>query len=371
MNIGIDARMMGPGFGLGRYVEQLVLHLLQIEQAKDHVFVLFVKPDGKKQYKYLTKKYKNVQFVVVDIHWYSIKEQIVFPKIIRSQHIDLMHFPHWNVPLFYRGNFVLTIHDLIMYHFPRPEATTLGPILFFIKNKIHRLVLIVASRRAKHIFVTSTFTAEDVHNCLNIPFEKMTVTYQAPFKKDEKNKIKEIAIREKQYALYIGAAYPHKNISMLIDAWEVLEEKYGDDFELVLAGKENSFYTEIQKNIETSKSKNITYIGFVSDEELISLYKKALLYVFPSLYEGFGLPPLEAMQYGIPVASSNASCLPEVLSDNVLYFDPENKEHMADMIWKGLTDEYIRFDLINKSKQYVKQFSWNDLAQETFKKYFV
>jgi glycosyltransferase involved in cell wall biosynthesis len=273
------------------------------------------------------------------------------------------------VPILYNKPFVVTIHDLTMYHYPRPEATTLGPLKFWFKDKAHRLVVRHAVRKAKKIIVTSEFTKQDVRKTLGVPMEKMVVTYQAPFERyklQDTNKFKiqnsKFKITE-PYVLYVGAAYPHKNLGGLLKAWKIFCEKYGEDYKLVLVGQKNYFYNNLQSSIFNLKS--VVHLDNVSDDELVSLYSNASLFVFPSLYEGFGLPPLEAMSHGVPVASSNRACMPEVLGEAALYFDPENYEQMADVIHRGLMDEDVRFQLKNNASELLKAYSWEKLARET------
>jgi len=133
----------------------------------------------------------------------------------------------------------------------------------------------------------------------------------------------------------------------------------------VLVGKRNYFYNQLFNNRPIEQYNNVIYKDDVSDTELVSLYTNASLFVFPSLYEGFGLPPLEAMAHSVPVVSSNRSCMPEVLGEAALYFDPENYEQMADVIYQGLTNEEVRFVLKNNAIELLKTYSWEKLARET------
>ncbi len=149
---------------------------------------------------------------------------------------------------------------------------------------------------------------------------------------------------EKPYILYVGNDYPHKNLQRLKWAFEKLKSE-GLDYDLVLITK------------------------FVNEEELDNLYKNAALFVFPSLSEGFGLPPLEAMARGVPVVSSNATCLPEILGDAALYFNPLDVDDMAEKIKKALTDENLRKTLIQKGFEQIKKYSWRKMADETLNLY--
>ncbi len=384
MRIGIDARMLGQGFGLARYVQQLVMHLHEIDQ--DNEYVLFLRDENWDEFVPTNPTWTRVK---ANIQWYSLAEQIRFPSIIKNEKVELMHFPHWNVPLLYGGDFVLTIHDLIMYHYPRPEATTLGPLLYWVKDRVHRLVLGSAAKRANKIFVTSHFTKQDVHKTLGVKNEKMVVTYQAPFERKildtgKWGRVQQQYGIKKPYVLYVGSAYPHKNLEGLLDAWKMFKEADEQDHQLVLVGKESPFYKRLFEEEQKTENKkatthsdhgatesysNINHTGFVFDDDLSLLYEEAALYVFPSLYEGFGLPPLEAMSHGVPVVSSNRSCLPEVLGNAPLYVDPENPAQFAEAIERGLSDENIRHDLGLASRELLQRYSWKRLAQQTLQSY--
>src|SRR3989338_812873 len=362
MRIGIDARMIGKGFGLARYIEQLILHL-QIQDTENE-YIIFLKRDNFDTFEPTNSNFKKV---LADISWYSFEEQLKFPWIIRKAKVDVMHFPHFNVPVVYSGPYIVTIHDLIMFHYPRQEASTHGPFVYWVKDFVHRLVVRSASRRAKHIFVTSEFTKCDVHETLGVAMEKMTVTYQAPFANAAPSNVGTSFILStykitKPYLLYVGAAYPHKNLDGLLEAWKLFQEKYGTAYQLLLVGKENFFYNKLKQKIE-KESIDVIYTGFVPDDELSNLYKNSTLYVFPSLYEGFGLPPLEAMIHAAPVVSSNASCLPEVLQDAALYFDPHKSEEMADTIYKGITEDPTRLKLQENAQKLLPKYSWDTLAK--------
>lgn len=375
MKIGIDARMYGTKqAGLGRYVQELVLGLEK--EDSNNEYTVFLRQDNWDEYQPGANNFKKV---LADVSWYSLAEQIRFNFIINKAELDLIHFPHWNVPFFYNRQFVVTIHDLIMYHHPRQEASTHGLFFYWFKDIIHRLVLRRAVKKARQIIVTSEFTKQDVNKTLGVPLKKMTVIYQAPFvsgkeeveslsvgRQGKKEEVEKFGIT-KPYVLYVGNAYPHKNLEGLLEAWKIFCEKFGSDYQLVLVGKENYFYKNIKYKVESIKDVILT--GYVVDSELVSLYQNASLYVFPSLYEGFGLPPLEAMVYDLPVVSSNASCLPEILGEGALYFDPENYLQMAEVIFKGLTDENLRVELKEKAKEELKRYSSDEFIKNILKIY--
>ena len=377
MKIGIDARMFGSGFGLARYTQQLILHLEKIDLQNQ--YILFFRKENWNEFEPTNPNFKKV---LADIPWYSLAEQFKFPAIIKKQKVDLMHFPHWNVPLLYSGRFVVTIHDLIMYHFPRANATTLGPLAYWAKDRLHRLVVKNAVRCADKIIATSEFTKKDIRETLGTPEEKMVVIYQAPFKKfpisnfqfpinfqnpNDQNILEKYNI-SKPYILYVGAAYPHKNLETLLKGWKIFEERNENEYQLVLVGKENYFYRKLINN-STLQHCDIVYTGFLPDDELETLYNHASLYIFPSLYEGFGLPPLEAMARGVPVASSDSSCLPEILQDAAYYFRPQDERAISDAIQHLLIDKNLRARLIERGQKLCTTYSWNKLATETLSIY--
>ena len=209
----------------------------------------------------------SFKIIEANISWYSWQEQFKFKKIIEKEQVDLMHFPHWNVPLFYNKPFVVTIHDLIMYHYPRQEASTHGRFVYWFKDLVHRLVLRHAVKKAKQIIVTSEFTKQDVHQTLGVPLEKMVVIYQAPFTKiinnQDTNKFQISNFKfqiNKPYVLYVGNAYPHKNLEGLLRAWKIFGEKYGEDYQLVLVGKNNFFYEKLFKDLKIERLKDLRFV---------------------------------------------------------------------------------------------------------------
>ena len=174
---------------------------------------------------------------------------------------------------------------------------------------------------------------------------------------------------KKPYLLYVGNAFPHKNLKRLIKAFKIILSSK-PTLKLVLVGKIDDFYKSFQiLCVELKIEKNVIFTGRVSDKELKWLYQNASIYVFPSLLEGFGLPGLEAMENGLPVVSSDSSCLPEIYSDAVLYFNPQNIEEMVKAILEVLNNKDLRDKLIKKGYKRIKEFSWQKCAQETLEIY--
>jgi len=216
MKIGIDARMFGPRQGgLGRYVEQLVLNLEKTDQIND--YVIFLNQANFNDYQPQNPRFKKVS---ANIKWYGWREQIKFPSLIKKYDVDLMHFPHWNVPFFYRGPFVVTVHDLILIHYPARASSTLGPVTYWLKYTIFRLILWNAIIHAKKIITPSEFTKKDILKHFSVPTDKIIVTYEGVEMEDDKLP----ATVKKPYILYVGVAFPHKNLAGLIRAFKIFYE---------------------------------------------------------------------------------------------------------------------------------------------------
>jgi len=386
--IGIDARFYGPtGKGLGRYTQEIVDNIIRTDFSLDskqvqYEYVIFL---GKENFDEFLFAGGNVKKVLASVKWYTLAEQILMPLYIWQEHVDLMHFPHFNVPIFTPSKFVVTIHDLILTKFSTLRATTLGPLFYKIKNWFYKIVIWLAIKRARKVIAVSHFTKNDVVKQFKIKPDKVVVTYEGVAnlakgrdslfarKLDDRETLLGYNINN-PFLLYVGNAYPHKNLEGLVKIFLKLY-KNKPDLRLVLVGKEDYFYKRIKNYArelglwEESKDSPTVFPGYVPDAQLEVLYKRALAYVFPSLYEGFGLPPLEAMAKGCPVVSSNKSSLPEVLGGAAIYFNPENEKEIQVQIERVISDEKLRQDLIRKGYEQVKKYSWWECARKTKKVY--
>ncbi len=404
--IGIDARFYGPiGKGLGRYTQEIADQVTKLDQANQ--YVIFLRAEN---YADFSCDGQRVKKVLLDVNWYGLAEQIIFPFYIWREHVDLMHFPHFNVPIFCPVKFVVTIHDLILIKFPTLRATSLGPVVYKIKNLAYRLVIYLAVKRARRVIAVSEFTKNDVIRHFNIKPEKVTVSYEGAaslttsynssgsfydvkfMKGDKKNEArKEVVWDDKNlllsynisepFLLYVGNAYPHKNLEGLVDVFKKIKESLeikspiGDLIslpKLVLVGKEDYFYQRLKqytKKIFVDNNKAVVFAGYVPDKDLAVFYRQALAYVFPSFYEGFGLPPLEAMANGCPVISSNQTSLPEILGQAAFYFNPKDQTEMEKKIEQVINNQKLRQELINRGYEQVKKYSWQDCAKKTLRIY--
>ena len=371
IKIGIDARFFGPfQKGLGRYVQKLVENLEHIsKKEQDKEFIIFLRKENFNKYH---PKNPNFKKVLADYRWYSIKEQIFMSFKIRKEKIDLMHFCHFNVPVLFSKRFVVTIHDLVLKKFPTRKASTLGPLRYFIKQLFYKLVIYLAIKRAKKIIAVSNFTKKEILFYFKVNENKIKVIYEgAPdfsYKSNcSDNSLKKFGINV-PYILYVGNAYPHKNLERLIFAFKKLIQKYKLNLQLVLTGEIDYFYKKLQDKVSNYKLP-IIFTGFVSDNDLCLLYKNALIYVFPSLCEGFGLPPLEAMSFGVPVVCSNKGALSEILKDSAVYFDPVNINDMVEKIRFVLENNKLKEELRKKGFNCIKNYSWKKMAKQTLEVY--
>ena len=281
---------------------------------------------------------------------------------------DLVHFTNFNFPVAYGGKFVITIHDLTLLHFRNLRNSIARKAYYMLKEQVMRnVVLKQGMKKADVVIVPSEYVKEDVANTFKVRRNKIAVTYEAADTEFSRGRINlEKKGINKPYILYVGNAYPHKNLERMIIAFGKLITEYLLDYQLVIAGKKDSFHKNLEEAVtEAGLQDRVIFTGFVTDQELAGLYKSAKLYVFPSLSEGFGLPPLEAMAHDLPVASSNATCMPEILGDAAVYFDPKRVDDMAKAMLMILTDQKLSEALIKKGRAQVKKYSWKKTALAT------
>ena len=376
MKIGIDARLYGTKHrGIGRYSQKLIEFLERIDQ--ENQYVIFMQKDSIDEYQPQNKNFKKV---LADYRVYSWQEQLILPWRLYWHNLDVVHFTHFNVSFLYQKKRIITIHDLIISHYPTSRATTLPPILYKLKLFFYNLLVGLAAKSAQKIIAVSRYTKEDITKTLKVDEKKIAVIYEGvdfpEVKSGDADKLLQDLGITKKFFLYVGAAYPHKNLEKLVLAFQKFYRER-QDCQLVLVGKINFFYERLKKfinkgerlannsSVDKNVAQDIILTDYLSDEKLVSLYQKAQAYVFPSLIEGFGLPPLEAQQYGLAVISSQNTCLPEILGDSALYFDPQNTDEIKENMIIILKNESIKQDLIAKGYENLKKYSWQAAANQT------
>lgn len=363
--IGIDARFYGTqNKGLGRYVKELVDRLVDLENDCD--YVLFLNSDNIAE----APNRPNVKKVLCEVRWYSLKEQIKLPFLIAKEKLDLIHYPHFNHPLLCATPFVVTIHDLILFHYPTRRMSTLSPVLYWFKMFVYHRVIKRAILKSKKILTVSEHAKQDIlKEFSRLTDDKIIVTYEGLSDVFVNEKTVSEEKPPKPYWLYVGNAYPHKNLAKLLTVFKRATDRH-PDWRLILVGKDDYFYQNIKRLakemglLKDDNDSKIVFPGYLSDHDLNTTYSQALGFIFPSLYEGFGIPPLEAMSRNCPVLSSNRSCMPEVLGDAAMYFDPEDENDMLKAMETLTSNDQLRNELIAKGRDRVKLYSWQKCVEQ-------
>lgn len=360
-HIVIDARIRRSS--TGRYVDRLLEHLQAIDQQTK--YTVLVQPDDPwhpKAANFTVVPCKYAQFSLNPL------EQIGFAWQLYKLKASLVHFPMNQQPILYVKPVVTTTMDFTFMQYPRRGTTPKS--VFWLKFKGYKFLFWLSNKRSKAIFTITEYVKNELEKTYPKTKGKITVTYCAsePPLKDAAVQ-PEGVVKNDKFLFAVGTAFPHKNLQNLVLAHNILLASH-PDLKLFMAGKKEYYYgqldTFIEQNTNTDKTKTM---GFISDAELKWMYEHAACYVFPSYSEGFGLPALEAMVHGVPVASSNATCLPEVCGDAAHYFDPNSPTAMAKAIAEVLDNQKLREDLVKKGFVQAQKFSWRRMAEQTLEVY--
>lgn len=355
MKIAVNARFLTQQVtGVQRYAIELTKRLIELLGEQN---VVLLAPKTSPEW------FHGVRVVRSDMPFEGyIWEQFVLPGMFRMSQGDILWSPGNMGPLLL-DNQVITIHDLAV--FVHPEGFN-RYFVWWYRFSLPRLV-----HRARRVLTVSNFSKTEFIRLLGIAAEKIAVTYLGFDGKFDFNNIQELSPElsqlklPKRYVLSVASLAPNKNLYGLIRAWTVLKQKISEDVCLVLVGGMPRTLAGIELDPSKLKKDGIYVLGYVDDELLPYLYKGAEVFVFVSLYEGFGLPPLEAMACGTPVVVSKAASLPEVVGDAGVYVDPYNVDDIAHGIHKVLSDSNLREELRRKGLERAKLFSWPKTAQET------
>jgi glycosyltransferase involved in cell wall biosynthesis len=360
MRVAIDARKLHD-FGIGTYIRNLLRHLARID--RDTEYILLCRDADMGVPRQLGENFRAVRESSAN---YSIREQVHIPYILIRERPDVYHAPHYVLPPAVPCRSVVTIHDTIHLMFPQ-----------YLPNRgayaYARTLMWAAAKRSDRILTVSESSKRDIIHYFNVNPDKIVVVYNAL---DERFSVEptaeEIArVRERfqldhGFVLYVGNIKPHKNLVRLIEAFDGLRREGFEDLKLLIIGDEISKWPALRRAVHRLKlHKHVRFLGFQSDETLASLYRLAAVFVFPSLYEGFGLPPLEAMASGTPVVTSNVSSLPEVAGDAAVLVNPYDAIDIKDGIKRVLTDPALREELRRKGLQRAREFSWERSVART------
>lgn len=362
--IGIDARFCTDhSTGIGRHVEELIRELSKLDAANE--YVCFMKASVAENF---VVPGPNFRIEITDSPHYSLKEQWSFYRQISRHQFDLMVFPQFNLPVLYRRSYVVTIHDLTLHFYPGKKKTG------WLSRSAYKFIIGRAVKKAAHIFAVSENTKQDLEEVLKVPTDKISVTYNgvsnvfAPV--DESGRI-DFRVKYKleyPYLLYTGVLRTHKNILGMIRAYAQFSRKADERVDLVLTGpRDQTYWPEIQQLIaDLGLEDRVHHLGMMPHEEMNRLFGSALAYVMPSFYEGFGIPPIEAMGCDTPVISSNTSSLPEACGEAAYYFDPEDVDDMANAMEAVTGNENLRKNLIEKGRIQAQKFKWSDMTRQMF-----
>jgi glycosyltransferase involved in cell wall biosynthesis len=342
--------------GIGRYLRNLLSHLARLDNRNE--YVVFVNQANSR-----VVTPPNFQFVPLRLATplYSLREQYWLPLELRRWGLDFCHYPNFSLPLFSPCPYLVTIHDLIYYLYPE-QCPSLAA------HYGARVMMRRAATQARAIITDSEYSKRDVVRHLHVAAERVQVILPAA---DEgatsvwrdAAPVSHYGIVQ-PYILYVGKHHGNKNISTLLRAYVMHPDIY-TKFQLVIAGTRDVRRKALYQEAEAlDPGKRILFTDFVADVELFDLYRGASLFVFPSLYEGFGLPPLEAMACGVPVITSNAASLPEVVGDAAIQVDPLNAREMAEAMRTVLTDPGLQNTLRQKGIERARQFSWETAARQ-------
>ena len=360
MRVAIDARKLHD-YGIGTYVRNLVRELAR--QPHDDQYVLLC---GEKDTDYVRALGPRFEPLIERAGNYSLREQVSIPAALRKAKVDLFHAPHYVVSPLTRVPYVVTIHDCIHLRFPQYLPNRLA-------STYARTVMGLAARRARRVLTVSHASKQDILHYLGIAADKVDVIYNALDSRlaaeptaEDMAKVRERFQLTSPFILYAGNIKPHKNIDRLIEAYSILRRRGVTTPRLLIIGDEISKYPNLRRLVHRFQlHPHVRFFGFVQEETLAALYRLASVFVFPSLYEGFGLPPLEAMAAGTPVVTSNVSSLPEVVGDAALLIDPMDAGAIADAMARVLSDEALRADLIRRGRERLSAFSWERSVART------
>lgn len=373
MKIAIDCRFYGLEHGgLGRYTINLLNNLQDID-SKNEYFILL----NQKYCKNL-KLQNNFKKILVDANHYTFKEQALLPKILNNLEIDFAHFLHFNVPVFYKDRFLVTIHDLSMHKKKGRETTTLKMPLYLIKRFGYQYVFKQAINNSQQIIVPSKVVKKDILKTYkNADADKINVIYEGVDNLFFKNNYKRATLRkynidpENPYLVYTGNAYPHKNLKRAIDAVVQTNTLHKKEINFYIVTSRSVFMDRLKNMIKTSGAeKYVKIINFVEDDELKNIYHYSHAFLYPSLSEGFGLPALEAMASRTLTIVSDIPIFKEVYKDNVIYMNAYDFSAMAKLISNTLDiSESDRNKKIEKAYKFAKKYNWKKMAKETLNLY--
>ncbi len=366
MRIGINAlQLTVRNSGVGQYINNMVSSLLSLSADQ---FIIYFSCGNKR-----TEWLALMNVVLKETPYY--KEQVILRNLyelfyfgleIRKDSLSLLWSPDTKAPLKIPTNipFVVTVHDLAIFR--EPETYQYSRVIYWrklFKRAIHKASCVVA---------ISHTTRNDLIELMNVSPQKIKVIYNGvnPFFRiiDDINFLEQVSQKyclPKKFLLFVGLFSPRKNIAGILRAFSILKNKYQIPHQLVMVGEKGWLYQDDLKLVHSlDLEKKVFFTGYVEDEDLPAVYNLADAFIFPSLYEGFGLPVLEAMACGTPVVTSNISALPEVVGPAGILVNPHNHEEIASGVYRLLSDRKLSSELVKAGLERSRQFTWENAARE-------
>ncbi len=357
----IDMRFLSvPGTGIASYSEGLISGLEKNENLSKDEFIFLIPQGFEVKNPYIKLETSNIPVV-------KIQQHILMPFYLSKIRPDVYHYPHFDLPFGFNIPSVITIHDLKYIKIPE---------LFYRKARAKSLLMKTlmknSIRRVRKVITVSKSSKEDIINVFNVSPDKIEVIYEAcdPFYRTVPGSAsfiyKKYDIRL-PFILFVGEIRPHKNLNNLLRAFRQVKYR---DYYLIIVGKTYRNYREPLGLIEKlGLQDRVRYLMFISKEDLVHLYNAATAFILPSLYEGFGLPVLEAMACGTPVITSNVSSLPEIAGNAALLIDPYDIDSITDAINRVLGSTSLEQTLKERGLKRVQEFSWSTTVRETIEVY--
>jgi glycosyltransferase involved in cell wall biosynthesis len=360
MRIAIDARKLHD-FGIGTYIRNLLRQLARLDRTSEYVLLCHAPDVG-----VAAQLGPNFRTVLEPSPNYSLREQLHVPLVLLRERPTVFHAPHYVLPPAVPCRSVVTIHDCIHLMFPQYLPNRMAGVYA-------RASMWAAARRSDRILTVSEASKRDILRFFDVPPDKIVVIpnaiderfWKAPSDEDVA-RVRERYQLDRRFVLYVGNIKPHKNLVRLIEAFAELRASGLEELTLLIIGDEISKLPALRRAVHRHKlHKHVRFLGYLPDETLAILYRLAAVFAFPSLYEGFGLPPLEAMASGTPVVTSNVSSLPEVAGDAAVLVDPTDTGAIVEGLRRVLTDPALAAELRAKGLERAREFSWERSVSRT------
>lgn len=341
--------------GIGRYIAALITHLLELNQNDD--WVLFF-CDSQQAQEVLSPRHRaRVEIIYADVRHYTLAEQLQMPRVFRRAKLDLLHVPHFNVPVLYRGALVVTIHDLLWHDYRGGSVTTLPSWQYWIKYGFYRFVTSRAVARARTILVPSMSVAKTIARFYPRALTKTVVTYEGVTSTFSPGTTADKQSRTQ--LLYVGSLYPHKNLALVLETLLELPE-----YTLTIVSARSVFEQKTRAHVaRLGLGARVRFAGPVSDQELVKLMRRCFAVICPSLSEGFGLPGVEALASGALVIASDIPVFREIYQRAAIFFEPTRTDSLKKAI-TGVTPA-ARAKLRALGLKLVTRYNWSTVASIT------